>query len=166
MADYLRTHRWTWVVGGVLLLALIGSFLPEESEPEPAAAESASEPSETPAAVPEPAEPEVECLESPRMAAAIAEGEQEGVGFKPRAIGVVKSDQARELYLFAVQFSATGIDAQVGVWASNALEPGEGLLMSMDGTAQEFTVWPSGPDSSFELDPNDPAVQAARDCLA
>lgn len=75
----------------------------------------------------------------------------------------VKSNDYSDVYMIAMEFSGIGSTEQ-GVWASNSLEPGGGLIMAVDGMATEFTVWPNGPaDSPMSI--TDHGAQEALDCL-
>jgi|SRR5665811_377178 len=82
----------------------------------------------------------------------IASGEQEGVGMVPVRGMTVRSDDYEEAYFVAMEFSATGIDNQVGVWVTNDLDD-PGMVFAVDGTAKEFAVWPDGgkTDATFTM---------------
>lgn len=106
------------------------------------------------------------CLKvSAAMAEAIGSGEESGVGMKPGVIAAVKSPDFAKVYFIAMKFGASGIDDQVGVWASNSVKPGGGILMSVDGFAQQFTVWPNADGTDAAISKADPSVAAAKACL-
>lgn len=99
------------------------------------------------------------------MAKAIGTGQEPGVGMKPGAIAAVKSPDFEKVYFIAMEFGASGVDDQIGVWASNSIKPGGGILMSVDGFAQQFTVWPDADSTDAAISKADPSVAAAKTCL-
>ena len=64
----------------------------------------------------------------------------------------------------AARLRAPGVD-ETDVWATNRLTVGEGSILSVDGFAQQFTMWPKASKSEARISPGDAGVQAARDCL-
>ena len=151
-------------IAAVLLVAACSS----SSEPEAALTATQEAPATEAAADPTPAEQEpVEACETApdELAAAIIDGEEEGAGLAPVASAAVLSPDFEQVYFIAVEFSATGVDNQVGVWASNSLEPGGGIIMAVDGMAQEFTVWPDADSTDAAISPADPSVESAKACL-
>jgi hypothetical protein len=75
----------------------------------------------------------------------------------------VKSPDFSNVYFLAIQFSATGIDDQIGVWARNGID--SGTIMSVDSIAQNFTVWPDADGTAAAIASNDPSVSSAKSCL-
>ena len=107
-----------------------------------------------------------DCLPvSKEMSRAIATGQEDGVGMKPVAEAAVKSPDFRNAYFIAITFSATGVDDQTGVWVSNLLYPGDGIIMAADPTAQQFTDWPDADKTDAQISTDDPSVDAAKSCL-
>lgn len=108
-----------------------------------------------------------DCLPvSPEMAKAIANGREDGTGLKATGkAAAVKSPDYSKVYFIAVEFTAPGIDKEAGVWASNSLKPGGGIIMSADAIAQESTVWPDGDKTDAQISIADPSVDAALACL-
>lgn len=102
---------------------------------------------------------------SKAMLKGIASGAQDGTGLKPIRGAAYKSPDFEKVYFIAMEFSADGVDSQVGVWASNSLKPGGGILMSVDGFAKQFTVWPDAENTDAQISPADPGVEAAKSCL-
>lgn len=128
------------------------------SDQETKAAPEAAKPEETAA------EPCDQCLEvSPELLSAIAEG-QSGVPIEPVQGAAVKSEDFDNAYMIAMEFSAPGGN-EIGAWTSGSLEPGGGLILSLDGFAKNFTVWPDAMES-FEISQADHGVQEAEDCLS
>lgn len=139
------------LAGSVLLLAVLtgcgsGSTFTE------------SEPSRAPA--------KSSCLKvDAGLAKAIIAGEENPAGLEAVKWAGVKSPDFSKVYFIAIEFSATGVDNQTGVWASNSLKQGGGIIMSVDGTAKAFTVWPDADETDAEIPGDDPSVDAAKACI-
>lgn len=119
-----------------------------------------------PAAAPKaPAGPAVQCLPVAQATLdAIAEGAESDVGTITLSGGqAVKSPDHANVYLIAAHMSAAGVN-EVGVWASNSLAPGGGLVMAADGIAKQFTVWPDADKTDAQISSADKAVGQAEDC--
>lgn len=55
----------------------------------------------------------------------------------------VKSNDYRNAYMIAAELQAAGLDGNdIGLWLSNSLEVGEGMIFSVNPLATEFSVWP------------------------
>ena len=107
-----------------------------------------------------------DCLPvSADMQAAIAQGEESGVGMTPVKAAAVKSPDFQNVYFIAMEFSATGVPNQTGVWASNSLEKGGGVIMAVDGFAQQFTMWPDADTTQASISAADASVEKAKDCV-
>jgi hypothetical protein len=80
----------------------------------------------------------------------------------------VAGDRA-EVWFIAGELAGTGIDpgSAIGLWAMNANPDGtgSGLTIAVDGFADQFTDWPYGPDTSFEITSFEPGAQEALACL-
>lgn len=87
-----------------------------------------------------------------------------GDGMKFVSAKAVKSPDFSKVYFIAMKFSATGVEDQVGVWASNSPEPGGGLIMAIDGVAQQFSDWGPGSSTAAKISPADPSVAVAKAC--
>ena len=96
---------------------------------------------------------------------AIASGEEAGVGMKPVRGFAVKSRDFSNVYMVAMEFSATGVNNQVGVWATNSLTSGGGLIMAVDGYAKQFTVWPDSDTTDAAITISADGVEAAKSAL-
>lgn len=100
------------------------------------------------------------------LLAAIAEGEETGVGGLKLSGGqTYKSPDFSSVYFIAARITAPGVSGQVGVWASNSLTPGGGLILAVDGFAKQFTVWPDADKSAAKIGVGDPGVAAVKKCL-
>ncbi len=76
-----------------------------------------------------------------------------------------RSPDYEKVWFIGVRFSATGVGEQVGVWASNSLEAGGGLILAVDGYAQQFTDWPDADKSAAKISKADRAVAIVKQCL-
>ena len=96
---------------------------------------------------------------------AIASGQEDGVGMKPVRGVAVRSKDFDKVWMVAMEFKATGIDNQIGVWATNSLNAGGGLILAVDGMATNFTVWPDAAKTDAAITLFTDGVQEARDAL-
>jgi hypothetical protein len=135
------------------------------AEPTPEALGPPTEPTTGPTEAGE--QPYNECLPVPEelFTTIIVDGQEEGTGLAPVAGAAIRVPDYSEVYFIAVEFSATGVDNSIGVWASNSLEPGGGIIMAVDPFAQEFTVWPDADTTAAEIDPAHPYIAEAKSCL-
>lgn len=109
---------------------------------------------------------EARCVDVPQKTMdAISEGLTGGVRITSAA--AVKSDDYAEVYMIAGELDGPGLEGEgdVGVWASNSLEPGGGLTLAVDGVANEFSEWPDGRETDAQMSISDDGVSEARDCL-
>lgn len=128
------------------------------------ATQTTAESSERPSEAPAEEEPDG-CLEvAESMLEGIATGGETAI--TPVAGAAVLSPDFSTVYFVAMKFSAEGVPDQVGVWASNSLEAGGGIIMAVDGFAQEFTDWPDADRTDAQISKADPSVDAAKACLA
>jgi hypothetical protein len=101
---------------------------------------------------------------SKALLAAIASGEESGAGMKAVRGVFVHGGDLRNVYFVAMEFEATGVGKLVGVWATNDTK-GEGTIYAVDGTAQQYTVWPHGNSTAANITIRDYGAQAAKDAL-
>ena len=107
-----------------------------------------------------------DCLPVPQTVMdAIASAEEQGVGMMPVEAAAWKSPAYEDVTFIAMQFSATGIEDQVGVWAMSNFDTGGGVTLAVDGFAQQFTVLPDADTTDAAIAVNDPGVEEAKDCL-
>ena len=131
----------------VILLASACGSAEEEASVDASAAESSS----------------TECVEvSPEMGAAIAEG---GVGIEwVRGQAVKSPDHEGVYYVAGVVDDGQGEVA--GVWGTPSLEPWGGVVLAVDGFAQEFTDWPRSTDRTGSMSVSDDGAVQAKGCLS
>lgn len=79
----------------------------------------------------------------------------------------VKSTDFEKVYMVAGKLSGPGMgDDTIGVWATNRLEASPGMILAVDGIAQEFSDWPDGDTTDAETSSTDDGVSEARDCVS
>lgn len=103
---------------------------------------------------------------SPEMLRTIAGGAPDRLRITPITSAAVRSADYPELYMIAMRFSVPGVGEEFGVWASNSLQPGGGLIIAVDDFAQNFTQWPAGDTSSFKISQTDHGVEEAEICVS
>jgi hypothetical protein len=142
-------------------LWIIGTLAPQDAETK---TESGNSSNASNASTASTASVNVECVAIPSVVLAdIASGEESGVGMTPVVGYAVKSPDFSNVYFLAIQFSAAGIDDQIGVWARNGID--SGIIMAVDSIAQNFTVWPDADGTDAAIASNDPSVSSAKSCL-
>lgn len=79
----------------------------------------------------------------------------------------VRSDAFERLYFIAAEFDGPGLEGSgdVGVWASNRLQGGQGVLMSVSEIAVEFSVFRDGGKTDARVEMADDGAQDAVQCL-
>lgn len=156
----------------VLLLAGCGGSTDDDliTSSEPSAAESPVPATVTATEETEPeseeGEPDALCEDvSPELLAKIETGAQDGTGMVVTRGAAYRSPDFEKAWFVAAGFTATGIDPQVGVWVTNDLDPSGGIVMSADGIAKEFTVWPDASTTDAAISAADPSIKVAQECL-
>lgn len=159
-------HQVTRALACGVLLAVAGCGGASSSPATDAADASAAGVSGAPAESSAPAKASG-CVElTAAWAQAIADGAQDGTGgITITKVAGYRSTEAPAWWLIAARFEAEGIDAQDGVWASTGKEPAQGLLVSVDQLAHQFTVWPFAQDTQAGLSSRGDDVDAAKACL-
>lgn len=113
--------------------------------------------------------PEVECEFVPGgILARIGEGAEANTGMAlTGTASAYRSADFEKVYFVAAKFVVSGVaDELVGVWATNSIdEASPGVLMAVDGMAQEFTVYPDADTTDAAISSADPSVQVAIDCM-
>lgn len=140
--------------------ALPTTAAPTSAAPSPSPSPTTQEPT------PEPTEePASDCLDVPgELTAAITRGATDPGDFVPGNAAAYRSPDHGKVYLVALEFAGAGAD-NVGVWATNSLEAGGGLIMAADGFANEFTDWPDAMTTAAAINAASPGVSEAKDCL-
>jgi hypothetical protein len=105
------------------------------------------------------------CVQASReLIKEIASLAQKGTGLKPISGYRFRSPDYSEVYFVAMEFSATGIDNQIGVWVTNDLN-GVGMIMSVDGLAKQFTDWFHSDESDAAISILDPSADKVLSCF-
>lgn len=78
----------------------------------------------------------------------------------------VKSGDFNSLYFIAAEIDGPGLkgNGDIGLWASNRLESGQGLILSVDSIAKEFSVWPHGDTTDSNITQSDDGAAEAKRC--
>lgn len=100
------------------------------------------------------------------LLAAIADGLTIDGGGSLRNGQAVKSADFENVYMIAADLQGPGLDgvADIGVWSSNSLDSGGGIILAVDSIAQEFSSWPAGDTTSFNVTSSAHGVAEARAC--
>ncbi|MFC4554177.1 hypothetical protein [Georgenia faecalis] len=156
--------RYRALIGFFALCLVINPFLPEDEEDaEPQAQPTATQeetttvpeptPSPVPTLTPDPVEPEATLppgvfqIEA-EFAERILDGAEDGPLTYLRNAAYTTEEYGDPLTYIAIEFTYPSGDPLVGVWATGS-PVGQSFVWSVDGFAQEFTVWPNGrPDFS------------------
>ena len=101
------------------------------------------------------------------LLAAIGSG-LDGGGLTLREGQAVRSEEREEVWFVAADIEGPGLEgtSDIAVWATNSLEVGGGLILSVDALAQEFSVWPDADTTDAEIADTEDGVDEARQCVA
>jgi hypothetical protein len=74
-------------------------------------------------------------------------------------------DDFEKVYFVAAEIQGLGLegDGDVGVWATNS-KRAEGLILAVDGVAQEFSDWGDSDKTDAAIDQSADGVEEARAC--
>jgi hypothetical protein len=102
---------------------------------------------------------------SEKLLKAIGTGLEVDGGGSLRNGFVVRSSDYRKIYMVAADIQGPGMegDDEVGVWATNSPEA-EGVILAVDGFAQEFSQWPDADRADAGITQADDGVEKARSC--
>lgn len=103
---------------------------------------------------------------APAVLTSIASGLTVSGGGTLRDGQAVRSGDFRNVWFVAAEIDGPGLerDGDVGVWALNSLEPGGGLILSVDATARAFSDWPDGSKTSAAVSMANSGASAAEAC--
>lgn len=169
--------RMTLLLAAAALAALIGcSSEDDDGGADDGASPTAtieSVPTDSPASAASPTDPAdveaaTECEDATAVAVAIAEGLTVTGGGMLRDAQAVRSGDFSSVYFIAAEIDGPGIDGdgQIGVWASNSLTPGMGLIYSVNAVANEFSDWGDGGATDAEFSASDDGAEEAVVCVA
>lgn len=152
---------WQWVLLVLFGLWLLGIVVPSSDKSSNSESKQDSQKSETTVVA---EMKKTSCIKlSDSVMNAIASGEEDGVGMSPKVGYAIKSTDFNNVYFLAIEFGASGIENQVGVWARNGIE--SGIIMSVDGTAKSFTVWPDASSTDAQISGADRNIDLVKSCL-
>jgi len=71
------------------------------------------------------------------------------------------------VYFIAAEIQGAGMDSadEIALWASNSLEPGQGLIYAVDALANEFSEWPDGRKTGAAFSTRDDGAKEAIQCV-
>jgi hypothetical protein len=102
---------------------------------------------------------------SPELRETIGQGAQPAFpGLEITEAVAVRSQQYSKVYMVAGRI-VTKDDEQIGLWATNSLSPDQGVLLSVDGYAAHFTIWPKAADTEADIRLGDEGTFEAIACL-
>lgn len=89
---------------------------------------------------------------SPELMAQIAEGANVPANVNPIKGAVMRSRDFKETYFVSIRFENVSGVQKVGTWAVSSIDPANpGITVAVDEVAHDFTHWPYGPDTAFEI---------------
>lgn len=138
--------------------------------PEPTAVPTEAPPTAEPTAVPEPTEEPAAGSRCEPVDDALVSAIGEGLtvdGGSLRNARAAKSGDHQEVWFVAADIQAGGLEGpgDIGVWATNSLTAGEGLVYSVDEVAKELSDWGDGGQTDARLSANDDGAQEAKGCV-
>lgn len=79
----------------------------------------------------------------------------------------VKSNSFKNVYFISAEIQGSGMEGQgeIGLWSTNSLTAGKGMIFSVNSMAREFSKWPDGTKSKAELSQFDDGAQESMECV-
>ena len=79
----------------------------------------------------------------------------------------IKSKSFKNVYFISAEIQGPGMQEQgdIGLWSTNSLTAGKGMIFSVNSIAREFSKWPDGTKSKAELSQFDDGAQEAMQCV-
>lgn len=89
----------------------------------------------------------------------------EGLTF--RNAQTVKSNDFKSVYFISGDIQGAGLegDDDIATFATNSLEGTGGILMSVDGVAKEFSVFPDASTTDAKASMSDDGAKQSKDCV-
>jgi hypothetical protein len=119
----------------------------------------------------EEAEESTRCEKVPRgLVKAIETGLLAGVGglAKLTDARAVKSEDFKRVYFVSAEIDGAGLEGtgEIGTWAkSGPLRVGQGLILSVDSFANEFSYWDDGGETDAQLSMDNDGAEESKDCV-
>ena len=152
---------WQWILLVLFGLWALGTVVPSSNKSSNSESKQDSQQDETTVVA---ETKKISCIPlSESVLSAIASGEEDGVGMSPTVGYAIKSSDFNNVYFMAIEFGASGIENQVGVWARNGID--SGIIMSVDGTAKSFTVCPDASTTDAQISGADRNIDLVKSCL-
>jgi hypothetical protein len=78
----------------------------------------------------------------------------------------VKSNDFQNVFMVAADLQGSGLGGtgDIGVWATNSLDPNAGIVMAVDGVAKEFSDWPDADKTTAAITLGADGVSEAKRC--
>ena len=112
--------------------------------------------------------PSSQCESVPAsMVSVLADALTVGGGGSIGNAAAVRSGSFERLYFIAAEIDGPGLEERgdIGVWASNRLEGGAGMIFSVNAMAEEFSQFGSGRTTDANITMSDDGARAAEDCV-
>ena len=90
----------------------------------------------------------------------------EGYAIAPNTVRAVKSNAFKSLYFIAGRATGPQLPppGHIGVWASNSLQAGEGMILSVNWLATDYSVWPDGKETQAKISLSDHGKFESESC--
>lgn len=90
----------------------------------------------------------------------------EGYVIDSSTVRAVKSNAFKNLYFIAGRATGPQLPppGQIGVWASNSLQAGEGMVLSVNWLATDYSVWPDGKETQAKISLSDHGKSESESC--
>lgn len=90
----------------------------------------------------------------------------EGYAIDPSTVRAVKSNAFKSLYFIAGRVTGPQLPppGHIGVWASNSLQAGEGMVLSVNWLATDYSVWPDGKETQAKISLSDHGKSESESC--
>lgn len=91
---------------------------------------------------------------------------EEGYTLHTNTARAVKSSDFKKLYFIAAQVTGPRLPppGHIGIWASNSLQAGEGMILSVNWLANDYSVWPNGEQSEAKISISDHGIRESETC--
>lgn len=114
---------------------------------------------------------EERCLPVPKdMVEALDEGFDMAVRgkWRLRNAQAVRSKTYKKLFFISAEIDGPGVKGKgdIGTWASNSLQVGHGIIMSVSPMAKEFSVWPDGKRTKANITMFDDGAMTSKNCVS
>lgn len=161
-----KIPKWLKITGAVLIgLIIIGAIASsgEQTKPE----NKQEEATQTAQSEQKPAEQASRCLDVPEAVVASLNEGFNTEGLTLRNAKAVKSNSFESVYFISADIQGAGLEGEddIATFATNSLENGGGMFMSVDGVAKEFSVFPDASTTDAKATMSDDGAEQSRNCV-